>query len=297
MNLNPNLIVGVDIGGSHITVAIVDLKTFEILPGSFFRNPINQGDNADNIIASWANTIKSAIQSKGLSGVNVGIAIPGPFDYDKGISYMSGQGKYDSLYGKNVKILLSEELGISPNNIKLNNDAACFLQGEIFCGELIKYQEAIGLTLGTGLGSSYMIEKKAFDADLWGTPFKDGIIEDYISTRWFVKEFKKRTGITVTDLKDMIEKDGDHDAIRTIFDDFISHLVSFIYEFIKTKNPEVIVIGGNITKAQDFFIEQTRKELRQVTGFDIPIHVSLLGENAALIGAASLFIDPFYFSK
>ena len=283
------IVVGVDIGGSHITVALINIDNGEIIPESYFRNRIDSKAEAHFIIKSWVEVIKKSLKVADNINIPLGIAMPGPFDYENGISYIKAADKYDSLYGLNVKALLCAELNVSPDHIRFQNDAACFLQGEIYGGELRKYKNAIGLTLGTGMGSAYMINGKAFDANLWNMPFNNGIIEDYISSRWFVNEFAKRAGIIVHDVKDLVESYGTNTITKSLFEEFSSNLFEFLYQFFKQRNAEVIILGGNICKAEPFFLRQVQKKFYEQMGKSIPIYLSVLGENAALMGAASLF--------
>ena len=85
-------------------------------------------------------------------------------------------------------------LDISPSGIKFMNDASCFLHGEVFCGAAYKCEEALGFTLGTGLGSAIYKNGIAEDGEMWCSAYKDGIAEDYLSTRWFERRYKELTG-------------------------------------------------------------------------------------------------------
>lgn len=284
-----NIAVGVDIGGSHITTSLVNLEDFSLVPNTYVRKKIDSQAEAIPIIQEWSDAIKSSLDNFDNINKRIGIAMPGPFDYKKGISYMQSVNKYGALYKLNVKEMLSTALGIPSSNIKFNNDAACFLQGEIYSGDLSKHDSAIGLTLGTGMGSAYMVDKDAVDADLWKTPFKTGIIEDYISSRWFVNEFKIRTGISIKDVKELSEDYGAHEVTKALFNEFSSNLSVFLYRFLKQWDAEVIILGGNICKAESFFLRNTQRNLYEQMNLSIPIYLSALGENAALIGAASLF--------
>jgi glucokinase len=114
--------------------------------------------------------------------VEFGIAKPGPFDYQTGIALMNGQDKFDELYGLNVKTQLSEALNINAGRIQFMNDAECFIRGEAFSGAAQGYNSIIGLTLGTSLGSSIYENGNSKDAELWCSPFKDGIAEDEQNT-------------------------------------------------------------------------------------------------------------------
>ena len=64
----------------------------------------------------------------------IGIAMPGPFDYENGICYIKGLDKYESLFNLNVKEMLAQQLNIERSDIYMMNDASCFLKGEVFGG-------------------------------------------------------------------------------------------------------------------------------------------------------------------
>jgi len=283
------IVAGVDIGGSHITAALIDLDTFDIIEGTFVRERVDSTAATAQIIAAWSKAIQQAFMQHQEVEKFVGIAMPGPFDYQEGISYIHNQGKYDALYGLNIKALLSAALAIPVDHISFNNDAACFLQGEIFKGELQGYAHAIGITLGTGLGSAYLTDGQSFDAALWNTAFEEGIIEDYISSRWFVKSFLERSGTAIKDVKEIVEKHPNNPATKAIFADFSANLSRFLYEFISAKKANVVIIGGNIAKAEAFFLADLSTLLNKALGTSIPLLTSILGEHAALVGAAAQF--------
>lgn len=201
---------------------------------------------------------------------------------------MLGQHKYDALYNLPVKDLLAEKLGIQPKQIRFINDAGCFLQGEVFSGAGRNYQRVIGLTLGTGLGSAIYRDGVADDAGRWCSPFKDGMAEDYLSTRWFVKRYQEISGETVPDVKALIARIAVDGSIQELFNEFAVNLGTFLVDFVQTEQPEAIVIGGNIANAADLFFPLLTATL-QKHQIHIPLLTASLGEAAALIGAASLW--------
>ncbi|MGO4292579.1 ROK family protein [Chitinophaga sp. RAB17] len=284
--------LGIDIGGSHITAALVDLGTRTIIEGSWNRTRIDSQGAAADIIASWSAVI-SEVFTKAPAGIkHIGIGMPGPFDYEQGISLMKGQHKYDALYKLHVKDLLADKLGIQPEQIRFINDAGCFLQGEVFSGAGKNYQRVIGLTLGTGLGSAVYRDGVANDANRWCSPFKDGIAEDYLSTRWFVKRYQEVSGETVPDVKALIARIAVDDSIPELFNEFAHNLATFLIDFVQAEQPEAIVIGGNIANAADLFFPLLITTLQQHQ-INIPVVTASLGEAAALIGAASLWYLAF----
>jgi len=148
--------IGVDIDGSHITIALVSIQSNTVLKESYYRERVDLHGTKDEIIDTWSKSIINSIGDFEIKDKKIGIAMPGPFDYNNGICLMKGNDKYTALYGLNVKELLSEKLEISVTNISLSNDAGCFLKGEVLSGAAKGYTNVIGIILGTGLGYSYL---------------------------------------------------------------------------------------------------------------------------------------------
>jgi glucokinase len=286
MKATPEVVLGIDIGGSHITLAMVDLDTKKIIEPSYHRIHVNSWADSDGLIISWAEAIQGVCKEANIAVPRIGIAMPGPFDYENGISYIRGNNKYDSLYGLNIIQLLAQKLNIDAANIRMLNDAAAFLRGEVFAGAGKNADRVIGLTLGTGLGTAVYNNGIARDGELWNSPFKDGIAEDYISTRWFVKRYFELTGINILDVKALKEIAAESDAAKNVFKEFAHNLGLFIQIFTEAEHPDVIVLGGNITNASPLFLSHLNKFLLQ-QNINVPVSISKLGENAAIMGAAS----------
>lgn len=103
--------------------------------------------------------------------------MPGPFDYERGISLMKGMEKYDSLYGLDIREILSEKLNVPAAHIVFINDAAAFLGGELASGAAADFNRAIGVTLGTGLGSTSNCTGEVIDVNRAFAPFLESIAE------------------------------------------------------------------------------------------------------------------------
>lgn len=288
--MNNPLVAGVDIGGSHITAALVDLEVRSVLPAFFVRKHINAHDEAKAIINDWCAIIEQVFATQPTLPKRVGIAMPGPFDYEKGISLIKDQNKYQSLYGLNVKEMMAGRLGIDPNNIRLMNDAGCFLQGEVVGGAARGFRSAIGITLGTGLGTATFKEGVAKDANLWCAPYLDGIAEDYISARGLINTYRKLSGTTVENVKWLVDLIPTDPRIQAVFREFGLHLAAVLIPVIREHRPEVVVIGGNIAKSAEWF-QPTLEEALLAQSIDIPIRIARLGENAQIMGAAGCWMD------
>lgn len=278
-------VVGVDIGGSHISAALVDLENKEIISGSRLRLKVDCHAPAEEIIKTWTDVISTVKNSYEGKIKSVCIAMPGPFNYEEGICLIKDLDKYESLYGLNIKELLASNLGIESKDVLLRNDAEAFLHGEVFCGAARDYTKAIGVTLGTGLGSAVSVRGITADANRAVIPFKDGIAEDYISTRWFQKRYSELTGKTIKDVKSLLSLIDSKAVVDELFTEFGNNLGVFLNDFITDCRPEVVILGGNIAKALDGFLLHTLKKITK--DVSVPIKQTLLWEDAAIIGAAA----------
>lgn len=276
-----------DIGGSHITTIMLDVENKIEMQDTWYRARVDSTAPANEIIANWAAAINKSMMLSGVVPTRICLAMPGPMDYKRGISLIKSQDKYRALYNLNLKDKLGEQLNFNAKHIHFNNDAACFLKGELFCGSLSGFNEAIGLTLGTGLGTSHIEKGIAHDSNLWKMPFIDGIAEDYISTRWFTKRFEELSGSQVKDVKEIIDNYEESEHFKVLFSEFSGNLSKFIYRFAKSKKPLAVVIGGNIANAETYFLADTRKRLFDMMGYSLPVKKSILGEKSILWGAAT----------
>lgn len=285
-----NIVLGVDIGGSHITAMLVDLETRKPIKTSLVRKSIDTQKAASSIISSWTSVIKKVMNYKTLSIERIGIAMPGPFDYNSGIAWMKDQSKFDSLYGLNIKKLIAESLQIEAANIRFLNDAESFLKGEVFSGVARNRSNVVGITLGTGLGSAICRNGHIKDADLWSSPFLDGIAEDYLSTRWFISRFFSLAGNEIKGVRELALLAQKNKAAKDTFREFGFNLSSFLLQIIEKEKPEAIVLGGSISKAFKLFDNELNMQLKELENRPFILKAKL-GEESSLIGAASCWVD------
>jgi glucokinase len=278
-------VVGVDIGGSHITAAQVHQLEGKFALGDLVEADVNTRAEVDQLIDSWVNIIKQAVGES--SNFQIGIAMPGPFDYENGISWIEAQGKMKSLLGLSVRDLMAASLGILSSQIHFSNDAEAFLAGEIMADEHFSDQRVIGLTLGTGLGSAFYLDGKSQDAKLWTAPFRDGIAEDYFGTAWFVNKAKSEFGLKIKGVKDLI-LDQNREASEILFKEFGFSLGEFLLPYISQYQFEKILLGGKVTQSAALFLPFTLAYFRG-KGVNISINLAKLGGKAALLGACHMF--------
>jgi glucokinase len=281
-----SIVIGADIGGSHITAAQVDVTGRQLIASTLVRLQVDSMAAAKDVIDVWATAIKQAMQHAPVN--KICLAMPGPFDYETGICLIRDQNKYPKLYGLNVKEMLVLALEINADDIYINNDAACFLQGEVFCGSVSGYQHVVSVTLGTGLGTAVYENGSARSADLWSMPLYEGIAEDYLSTRWFVKRYTAISGSVVSGVKELVGQAMHDELIRTMFNEFGDNLAIFLNRFIESSGAKAVVIGGNIAQSFPLFKDALLAGINTRFG-EVFITTSVLGEGAALVGAAGFW--------
>ncbi|MEO5650390.1 MAG: ROK family protein [Ginsengibacter sp.] len=282
------IIAGVDIGGTHVTVCLVDINKGELLKYSLVRTQVDPSLAKKDIIHIWANAIRESYRKIRMPVGKIGIAMPGPFDYEKGISYIRGLHKFDHLYGENVKDLLADELGVRAVNILMINDASAFLLGELKCGAGLGFHNLVGITLGTGLGSASFFDGKIHETDLWNIPYKEGQAEDYISARWLIDTYENYTNEKIPGVKLIADCVTSDKNAGKVFEEFGKNLGKVLIQNYAHSSPELVIIGGNIAKAWDCFIPSVKHVLAE-NGIAFLLKPAALGESAALIGGSFLW--------
>lgn len=288
--------MGIDVGGSHITLDLVDDSTFEMLPESTVRKDLDTNASPTTVLQVFESAIAECAASSGKEAVRgVGLAIPGPFNYGEGICKITpAQQKYEQMFGVNFRTTLSSVL--SPAKaVVFNNDAACFAMGEYFRGGAQGFSKSIIVTLGTGFGASFLDNGRPQSSgegvteggELWDVPWKEGIADDYFTTRGVVNEWKTRTGEELPGAKEVADaaRAGNQSAIA-VFNDFGTDLAEFIAPRLKGFNAEAFVIGGNIALNRELFVPALEAGLAQRLATPVAVKACTLGEQAPIYGAA-----------
>lgn len=282
-------VVGIDIGGSHITAAMIQLATGEIVDNLVVRHHIDRHAPAEVILRDWCNAIRQVWTALGIAESSIGFAMPGPFDYQQGISLIKGFDKYEALYQMNIRAELAQRLKIAEEAILFRNDAEAFLEGEVYYGAAKGFDHAIGITLGTGLGSASSHNGKTVDAELSVLSYKGERIEDYVSTRGIIRNYAQLTGQQLANARLVAERYETDARAAEAFRLFGHDLAWFLRYFIQQEQPQVLVVGGNIANSWPLFEAELMQQLSDAVPQLPVISMSVLGEHAALIGGASCF--------
>ncbi len=282
------LIIALDVGGSSIKSGVVDLKSLEVT--GFDITTIDSHGTADEIIATLCGVIEHHYKSvRHVSGI--GIGFPGPCDYEAGISYIDGVDKYEAIYGLNVHDAIQAKLSFDVP-IRFRNDAEAAIVGEAVYGVGKHYSRVIGLTLGTGTGSAFLIDGIAqisgqgVPDNGWVYPilFDGEPADDVFSTRGLLKQLHTAS-LDVQTVAEAVSQADENIIVQGVLAKFGSDLGQFVQPLAHGFLADVLILQGGIAQGFDYFGDDLMQQLT------IPVHVGELERDAALLGAANLFKD------
>ena len=310
--------VGIDLGGTFIKGGIVDDLGNIILED---KTPTESEKGATMVATNIANLAKSLMAKAGLipdDMVGLGMGVPGMIDSKKGNVIYSNNLKWkDFAIGEEV----AAQTGLA---VKIANDANVAALGEVKFGAAKGMQDAILLTLGTGVGGGIVAEGKLIEGNKSAgaelghavivaggeqcTCGRKGCLEAYASATalirdtkrameahkdskmWEIGSLDKVTGKTAFDYK---ETDV---YAKAVVDRYIEMLAFGITNFANIFRPEAVILGGGVCAQGDALVKPLQKILdRDIfageLGPYVPIVIAELENSAGLLGAAALLMD------
>ena len=277
-----NQTIGIDLGGTNIRGGLVSEDNLS----SILSQKITASGSVDDVVKELFSLVDKLI---GPSIKAIGIGVPGLVDTEQGIVY----DVVNIPSWKQVPLgqLLGDRYHLP---VFINNDANCFALGEFYFGKGKGYDSMIGLTIGTGLGSGIIINKKLYAGRNGGAgefgmiDYLDKYVEYYASGQFF-KNVYQTDGETVF----RNAKEGNEEAIG-MYEEMGAHLGNAIKTILYALDLELIILGGSVRHAYPFFSKPLWQSLQsfafQNAVKNLRIEVSEL-ENSGLLGAAALYFD------
>lgn len=279
-----------DVGGSHISAAVFDREDCTV------QGVVTQGYPSEQSIDTFLNVLYSlgTRAARGQTDIpGVSIAMPGPFDYERGVSWIKHKLAY--LYGFDLRRGLAARLGKAEARVRFLNDGAAYLLGEITAGSAQGVCRAVAITLGTGIGSAFAVDGHVVregtgippGGEIWNFPYQGGILEDQISTRAIRQSYKLRTGEDreVADIAASAAQDAN---AAEVFSAFGHTLGTALRTVLAAFSPQVIVLGGGISRSAQLFLRAAQAELETPR---VELRVSSLDEVAPLVGAGAAWFE------
>ena len=310
--------IGVDIGGMSIKIGLVD-KSGKILHQTTIKTEnISPEKQTENI----ANSIFELIDKNGIDKsqiLGVGVGCPGTVNSNDGVVLFAENLMWTNFY---IKPLLEKLTGFK---VKIGNDADVATIAEILFGVAKGYNNAILLTIGTGVGGGIVINKKLYEgtkgvaSELGHISItksgkkcecgRRGCLQQYASATALISQTNKAMMLDKTsDMWQVCDnnldnidgktafisaKKGDKTALKVV-EKFISYLSEGILDLCNIFRPDVIIIGGGISKEGNYLTDKIYKYLKD-RDFGYPgspeskVVCATLGNSAGIIGSASLF--------
>ncbi len=280
----PLKLIGVDLGGTKVNVGLVEGN--RILSNKSLKIPQDTASEWD-VINVIIDLIKEQLGKHKVEGI--GIGVPSIVDREKGIIHEVQN--IPSWKEVPLADILIKEFGIP---VFIDNDANCFAYGEFKFGIGKAYKHLVGLTLGTGMGSGIITNRHLMGDANCGSgefgmiPYKDGILEDYCSGKFF-KNFYNSNGEELM----ILAREGNSMAIEA-FKKFGEHLGNAVKTILYAVDPQVIIVGGSIVNSMDFFEPSLSRSIDDFAYKKVLENFEILyskTSNIALLGAASLYYD------
>jgi glucokinase len=245
------LIPVLEIGGSHVTAALVDGQTGVVTQRA--GAVLWASDAAEPLLAAMSGTA-STIGAE--AGATWGAAVPGPFDYRAGVGLFEGVGKFDSLNGVDVGAELRARIASGPGEILFLNDAAAFALGEWRWGAARGHRRSVAITLGTGVGSAFLDDGRVVSEGPEVPPegrmdlltIENSPLEDTVSTRAVVAAYQRHSGNGCHGVSEVAERAaaGDLIALRVVEHAYYQ-LGLLLAACVDRFSASVVVVGGGIS--------------------------------------------------
>lgn len=314
--------IGIDIGGTGSKVGVVDAEG-EILHRLTF--PTEEHLGGEQLLAKMLRAAQECLTS-GVAEredfVGIGIGSPGIIDPERGI-VSDCPGKIPGWTGTHVTKQLSEAVGLPA---WMDNDVKVIGLGEGWLGAGKDARHFLVFALGTGIGGAVIIDGKVYqgahyNAGILGHIIVDpagyecicgnrGCIEAYASSRSVAARAVDHIlrGVQ-TSIKDLVAGDlnkvdaravaeaaeaGDRIA-QDVLREAAHHLATAIISAVHILDPELIVIGGGVARAEKYFIEEVRDLVQEYAwlppGATVDVVAARLGDDAGILGGAKLAFD------
>ena len=282
-------VIALDVGGTFVKSALVAAGGH--LFGEPTITPIDSSSDSAHILGTLVRIIRTHLtesQASNLRGVAFGF--PGPFDYEAGICLIEGVEKYGAIYGVDIRDALRVKLDLGDLPILFRNDAEAAVVGEARYGGGRDYRRLVGVTLGTGCGSAFVVDGLPVTSGpgvppngwLYPVLFR-GLRADDVFSRRGLESRLQAAGVREGNVKDAAAaaRAGDLSA-RQVFEAFGADLGSFLNSHAVAFAAEAVLVLGQIAGAIDLFGPPLRQTL------SVAALPGERGPDAALLGAADL---------
>jgi len=280
--MNHKHVIGIDLGATNIRGAVVNDKELSEITSRRIKRKGTEEQVLEDVYS-----LIDVLMDKNIKAI--GIGVPSVVDVKQGIVY-------DVIHIPSWKEVHLKELLEARYKLPVfvNNDANCFALGEHYFGKGVGVTDMIGLTIGTGLGAGIIINNHLYAGRNCGAG-EFGMVDylkknyEYYASGSFFHNVHGLSG----ELVFKKAKKGDEEALK-LYAELGKHLGNAVKMIMYTYDTELIILGGSVALAYNFF-EKTMWE--RIRTFEFPkstgnltIETSALA-NSGILGAAALYYD------
>ncbi len=313
--------LGIDLGGTNIVAGVVD-ENYAIIAKAQTKTNVPRPE--DSMCDDMARVAKEALELAGVSLEEIawlGIGTPGTVNRDTGVVEYANNLRYHHWA---IVEMMKERL---PLPVIVENDANAAAYGEFLAGAARGSQNAIVVTLGTGVGSGIIIDGKIYSgsnfagAEMGHTVIVVGGRECTCGRRGCWEAYASATGLIALTKEEMLREQSNPDSVmwklaegninnvngrtsfdamragdpagKSVVDRYIDYLACGLVNAINIFQPDVICLGGGISKEGETLLRPLRSYIERdryskYAQKQTKICRAELGNDAGIIGAALL---------
>ncbi len=309
---------GVDLGGTTVKIGLFDTEGTVL---DKWEIPTRKEDSGSKILPDIAQAVLGKIAERQIAKedvTGVGIGVPGPVD-DNGVVHMAVNLGWGII---NVNEVLG---GLLQLPVRAGNDANVAALGEMWCGGGKGCSDMVLATLGTGVGGGIIVNGKMVTGatgaggEIGHIHIKDdepdacgcgghGCLEQYASATGIARLANRKLAATTQDSVLRAAKERGAVSAKTVFDavkngdalaceiaeEFGDYLGKGLAAIACVLNPEVIVLGGGVSKAGEILCEYVAKYYKKYVFHgcsNAQFKLATLGNDAGIYGAAKLVLE------
>lgn len=306
-------VIGVDIGGTKVRTAISDLAGHILAVEEFHT----QEHRISGVVKGIEHTVEKLLHQTGIEASDIlgmGIGAPGMTDVVSGVVLDA-----PSLSWRDYP-LKKEAESIFPWPVVIDNDVNIAVLAEQWIGAAKGMNNVVLISIGTGIGCGLIINGQLFR----GSTFAAGEIGYMVTDKnkatdnslppphegYGFLDLQTGGAAISQKMQQLLSSEGGHDstsppitaksvfeaaiagddAALKIINEVIDHLGFAIANVISIINPEIVLLGGGISKSADWYIPRIQKIILDHAAVSAPVKTTVLGENLGVVGAISLVL-------
>ena len=302
--------IGVDLGGTNVRAGLVKDGHIVRLLSEPCKADRPEGEVVDHIASLIGELMRPEVS-------RIGIGVPSVVDAARGIVYnVVGIPSWREVY---LKDLLEKRFSVP---VHVNNDCNCFALGVCRFGEASAFSDVVCVALGTGVGGAVISDgRMVAGANGAAGEFghmtinpaetetcacgRRGCVQQYVSASGIARLARKYLAehegasvlrsvkkLTTKDVFDAAKNgDGAANAILENVYDAFGYAISAV---CTVADPEVVVIGGGVSKAGEVLVEGAKKGFLKYVFYpstDVRFNLAVLGNDAGIYGCCKLLLD------